>query len=105
MLHQRLKTVQTEAEDDDNKWTRRKTVKPIEAIIQVEHCKEAYEKIRMAARQMPMGGGLDKLDVPKRREQSHSPGEERDINNEWGTEEQEILLDINDIHKVLLEKN
>ena len=103
MLHHRLKEAQAAAEEDDDNRAGQKTAKAIEAIIRAEHRKEAYEKIRFTTRQVPCGGGLDKPDVPKRRDPAQV--ESNGVPEGWGVEDREILLDVEEIHSTLLERN
>jgi hypothetical protein len=93
--------VQERANDSDDKKEAQKAAKAIEMIIWTENTKEAYDRIRMATKEVPFHGGIDKLDVPAR----ESEGEETAISHEDTTDAREILIEVDEIHKALMERN
>ncbi len=93
-LEHKEKTVQ---ESDDPKMAK-KAAAAVEALIQQHQTLESYTKIKWVTKPWT-GGRLQQVDLPKRDEDGNV------IHDQEGTEVWEVLLEVEDIHKVILEQN
>jgi hypothetical protein len=80
---------------DDSKKAK-KAEAAIETVIQKHRTQESYNQIRNVT--CPnSGGGLQRVDVPKRDDNGNV------IRNEAGKEVREVILEVDEIHKAILE--
>ncbi len=70
----------------------------IESLIQKNRTEETYKHIKQVTRPNS-GGGLQRVDVPKKDDEGNV------IRDETGEEVCEVLLEVDNIHKALLEWN
>jgi len=98
-LRHRLQEAEENAQELDDPQAAQKAAKSVEAIIRGERRKASYDKIRQAIKPTNMSKGLDRLDVPKKDLNGHI------VHDSDGTEMRKILLEADDIHKALLERN
>ena len=103
-LHDRLKEAEKEAQDSDDPEAAQKAAKAIEAIIRSEHRQEAYDRIKRAIKGVSGTQGLDRLDVPKRTPENPVLDSDNQ-DHQAPLEAREILLEVDDIHKALLDRN
>jgi hypothetical protein len=90
------KEKEIKAADDPKKA--KKAAAAIELLIQ-KHCtEESYKRIKQVIRPNS-GGGLQRVDVPKKDAGGNA------IRDETGEEVHEVLLEVEDIHKAILEWN
>jgi hypothetical protein len=97
-LRDALKEKEKEIKDADDLKKAKKAAAAIESLIQ-KHCtEESYKQIKQVV--CPnSSGGLQRVDVPKKDAEGNA------IRDEAGEEVCEVLLEVNDIHKAILEQN
>jgi hypothetical protein len=76
----------------------KKAAAAIEFVIRKHQTQELYNRIRQVTC-LNSGGGLQRVDVPKRDDDGNV------LRNVDGEEIREVLLEVDDIHKALLERN
>jgi hypothetical protein len=76
----------------------KKAAAAIESVIRKHQTQESYNRIRQVTRPNS-GGGLQRVDVPKRNDDGNV------LRSVDGEEIREVLLEVDDIHKALLERN
>lgn len=84
-------------ETDDPKKAK-KAAAAVESIIQKHHTLESYARIQWVTKPNS-GGGLQQVDMPKRDEDGNI------VHDEEGNKVPEVLLEVEEIHKAILEKN
>jgi hypothetical protein len=98
-LHDRLAEAEKEDQVSDDPDAAQKAAKAIEAIIRSEHRQESYDLIKRGINGISGPHGLDRLDVPHRTPAGTAS------THQQPTEAREILLEVHDFHKALLERN
>jgi hypothetical protein len=93
-LEQKEKAVR----ESDNPKSAKKAAAVVELLIPKHRTFESYAKIKRVTKP-GTGGGLQRVDVPKRDENGNV------IHNLDRKEGREVLLEVKDIHKVILEQN
>jgi hypothetical protein len=84
--------------DSDDPHEAKKAAKAIESLIRRHRTHETYAKIKRAMKQ-GAGGGLQWVDVPKRDEEGNIEQDDE------GRDRREVLLEVDDIHRAILERN
>jgi hypothetical protein len=93
-LEQKEKAVQ----DSDDPKIAKKAAAAVESLIRKHRTFESYAKIKRVTKS-GMGGGLQQVDMPKRDEDGNV------VQDQEGNEVQEVLQEVEDIHKAILEWN
>ena len=98
-LRQRLKEEEEKSMDSTDPHAVDKTAKKIEAIIRSERQQASYTRIKQVFKYTAYGGGLQRVEVPKTDQRGQV------MTDAEGKPLREILLEVDDIHKALLERN
>jgi hypothetical protein len=93
-----LEEKEKEIKDADNPKKAKKAATVIESLIQKHRTEECYKRIKQVVRPNS-GGGLQPVDIPKKDAESNA------IRDEAGEEVREVLLEVDDIHRAILEWN
>jgi hypothetical protein len=93
-LEQKEKAVR----DSDDPRIAKKAAAAVESLIRKHRTFESYAKIKQVTKS-GMGGGLQQVDMPKRDEDGNV------VQDQEGNEVREVLLEVEDIHKAILERN
>jgi hypothetical protein len=93
-----LEEKEKEIKDADDPKKAKKAAAAIESLIRKHRTEESYKQIKQVVHPNS-SGGLQQGDVPKK------DAEDNAIRDEAGEEVCEVLLEVDDIHKAILEQN
>ena len=97
-LKKDLDEKEKKARESDDPKAAKKAAAAVEMLIQKNQMQESYLRIKYIFKP-GLGGGLQRVNIPKQDDKGNVM---KDGN---GNEIQEVLLDANDIHKAILERN
>jgi hypothetical protein len=97
-LREALEKKEREVKEAEDPANAKKAAAAIESVIRKHRTQESYNRIQQVTRPNS-GGGLQRVDVPKRDDDGNV------LRNVDGEEIREVLLEVDDIHKALLERN
>jgi hypothetical protein len=97
-LRHALEEKEKEIKDVDDPKKAKKAAAAIESLIRKHRTEESYKQIKQVVRPNS-GGGLQRVDVPKKDAEGNA------IRDEAGEEVREVLLEVDGIHKAILERN
>jgi hypothetical protein len=96
-LREALEQKEREVKEADDPKKVKKAAAAIESVIRKHRTQESYNRIPQVTHPNS-GGGLQRVDVPKRDEDGNM------LRNEDGEEVREVLLEVEDIHHALLQR-
>ena len=97
-LRNALEHHETTVKESDDPKAAKKAAAAVESLIRKHRTLESYARIKRATKPNS-GGGLQRVDVPKRDDDGNI------VRDENGLEVREVLLEVDDIHKAILERN
>jgi hypothetical protein len=97
-LRKALEEQEEKAKDADDPKAANNTAAAVEALIRKHRTQESYTRIKNVM-QPNSGGGLQRVDVPKRDKQGEV------VRDADGMESCKVLLEVDDSHKAILERN
>jgi hypothetical protein len=97
-LRQALEKHEETIKETDDPKKAKKAAAAVESIIRKHRTLESYARIRWVTKPNS-GGGLQQVDVPKQDEDGNI------VRDEEGNEVREVLLEVEEIHKAILERN